>query len=106
MGDDKSLYEHYIDLLITDCSINVYNSTDFASYGAFATYIHNLVSGKKIDGILKYLVPIIDDIEYVYGLDRDDCTLYVLTYFLNKKWEKYYKPVNMIRDVFGKFLLP
>ena len=106
MDNSEELFHHYVDWLITDCSINVFDKSEFSSYGLFATYIHNLVSGKKTDQVLKLLIPIIDDTQRVFGSSRDEATEFVLLYFINKKWEVYHKPVLMVRGVFGKFLSP
>lgn len=104
MDEDKELFDHYINLLITDSSISVCNTSDFSSYDVFANYLNNMVNGHLVDKQTRYLTPIIDDLELVYGMDRDECTKYVLVYFLDRKWERYYKAVHMIRGVFGKFL--
>ena len=102
----KNLFEHYINLIIVDASISVCNKTDFSSYKSFSNHIHNGIKAKDYSGIERYLIPIVNDLAYIMGIPVKESALYVAKFFKAKKWDKYHKPVKLIKDQFNIFLVP
>ncbi len=100
----KKLY-HYINLIIADASISVYDNTDFSSYTKFTHHISQGIKARNYSSIERYLIPIVNELSYIMGLPIKESSLYVARFFKDKKWEKYYDVVKMIKDEFNIFLV-
>lgn len=96
--------EYFINLTIADSSIRIFNESDFQSYESFAHYIkQNLISGNVVV-ILRFIDPIVDEINYIYGFDIEESSNKVVRYFRLGLWSTYHNPARMARNHFGKFL--
>lgn len=101
---NKELFEHYVNLAITDISISNCNKTDFSTYGGYATYINGQLTQQNFSTINRYLYEISSEIEELYGMSEEESIKYVVDFFFHKKWERYHKAVNLVRGHFGIFL--
>lgn len=102
----KNLFEHNINLIITDASISVCDKTDFSSYRTFSMFVHDGIKAKNYSGIERYLIPIVNELAYIMGIPVKEAALYVAKFFKGKKWDKYYKPVMLVKEQFNIFLVP
>lgn len=102
----KSLFDHYINLIIVDASISVCDKTDFSSYKTFSNHIYEGIKAKNYSNIERYLIPIVNELAYIMGIPVKEAALYVAKFFKNEKWEKYHKPVKLVKDQFNIFLVP
>jgi hypothetical protein len=96
--------DKYIKLTIADSSISVFNKSDFQSYTSFSKYIRTNLKSNNVVTVLKFMEPIINEINYIYGFSDEESTTYVIDYFLNGRWSTYHSPAQMARSCFGKFL--
>ena len=100
-------YIKYINLTIADSSINSFAQYggSFTSFNTFANYIRQRLILKDITSISVMIMPIIEDIKYIYGVGIIEASDLVVKYFMESSWETYYEPTNNIRKYFGKFLV-
>ncbi len=101
----KKLFEHYVNLVVTDTSINVSLKTEFTTYNRFANYLFDSIQGKNFEAIERHITPMVLETAEIMGLSPKEAAKFVALYFRDRKWEVYYDPVNMIKKQFNKFLV-
>lgn len=102
----KELFEHYVNLTITDASISNCDRTDFSTYGGYAEYIHGQLKQENFSTINRYIFSIATELQIIYGFETNEAVAYVVKFFYDKIWERYHKAVKMVRSHFGIFLSP
>jgi hypothetical protein len=103
-------FQHYIDISICDFSITYFDknqrhsSKGFSSYKGFCNYMHGEVKAKRYKNYLSIITSIMGNLQSLTGFSKQECVAHITKFFLEKKWERYERPLRQYRSYFNKFL--
>jgi len=101
----KDIFEEYINLVIVDASIIVFNNSEFDGYYLFTNYITKGIEDNNYGGVEMYMLPILGEVTDILGISVKESATYVAKFFKYKKYEDYYLKVKEIKSKFNIFLV-
>jgi hypothetical protein len=74
------------------------------TYLSWGQYIHNALSANNIKQVATYLEDIASFSNQFFGIDADEIMLYVMEFFLYKKYSETYDIIRLYNEIYGGYV--
>jgi hypothetical protein len=107
MNYNYKVFRYYIDLAICDISFLKFKESNYQTYYSYSSYIKTMLSNiSEYEYEIKIiLADFLDELNEIFNLDENEGINYIIEFFIDEKYLKFYETIYNVRDIFGHFMV-